>query len=650
MGSIFASVADQTMKDLAHLATSSIDMSAPPNDATVTGGLGVLRERVLLGALNVLAVAVPAVAVLIVVQSLRHDDLGLDTIVLSAYTLAFPLLRVARSRLGFRAAALMLLGLLLLTAFFIYSRGGVAVGSVVLSLLVVFLAALFFGRRGAMLGLLSVVSVVAIAGFIVVSGYVPPSLHPMWDPNRGRFWIRETLALGLCGLAIAVTQTYIVERLISEAQALRLLADREYRQRLELERAEREREHEREQRKMAQQALEESRRIEALARLSGGIAHDFNNALTVIMGAAEMLKWGESEPAEVKEFGEEIMGAAQGAANLTRQLLTLGRRHVSTPAPVNMSVLLARLQAAGQRVVPSDISFHVEVQENDIKAYADPVELERALLNLVLNANDAMPRGGQLKIICRRQTLLESDERLPGGRYVVLSISDEGQGMDAATLERIFEPFFTTKGPSVGTGLGLATVHAFVKSAGGDIRVTSSPGRGTTFTLFLPEHVSVAEERLSPPTPSAEYTREAGRRVLVVEDQPEVRSNIVRILTGGGFETLDVADGDQALETLHTSPDFALMCIDGVMPGTETATVLERAEALSPEMRVLICSGYIKEDLVRRGIALGKYSYLPKPFTSQQLLARVHALLSPPVPLDTVSRQWSAEGAPARQM
>jgi signal transduction histidine kinase/CheY-like chemotaxis protein len=468
--------------------------------------------------------------------------------------------------------------------------------------------------------------VFAITGGMLVSGLLPPISLSMWDPNRVRFWLRETIAIGLCGLAIAVTQTYIVERLISEANALRRLVDLKHEQRLELERAEREREHEREQRKLAQRALEESRRIEALARLAGGIAHDFNNALTVIMGAAEMLKWDGTSRAQIMQTADDVMRAARGAAELTRQLLTLGRQQVSKPQPVDMGEFLARLSAAARRVLPTDISLQVEVEGSDVSAYVSPIELQRALFNLVLNAGDAMPDGGKLSISCGIELI--ASERLSEGRYVVLSVSDDGQGMDTATMERIFDPFFTTKGPGKGTGLGLATVHAFVTGAGGDIRVSSDPGVGTTFTLYLPSISEPSVARDSIPEREARYAEEPGRRVLVVEDQADVRANMVRILTGSGFLTLDVPDGDRAIEVLSRREDFALMCIDGVMPGTGTAAVLERAAELSPGMPVLICSGYVEQDLVRRGISLAQYGFLAKPFSSEQLLDSVHGALS----------------------
>jgi CheY-like chemotaxis protein len=313
-----------------------------------------------------------------------------------------------------------------------------------------------------------------------------------------------------------------------------------------------------------------------------------------------------------------------------------------------MQRTLSQLETTARRVVARDISIEVDVLEGGLTAYVDPVELERALFNLVLNASDAMPTGGKLHITCHREVMSEPNERLPEGRYVVLSMADDGQGMDGATLERIFEPFFTTKG--TGTGLGLATVHAFAKAAGGDIQVTSEKGRGTTFTLFLPEHTEAGAEHEAPlPTPAAGESRRLNRRVLVVEDQAEVRTSIVRILTGHGLDTFEVADGDQAIEAVEEERDFAIMCIDGVMPGTGTAAVIERVAELSPATRVLVCSGYVKEDLVRRGIAMGKYAFLPKPFSTRQLLDAIQGLLSSSAPGQTSDLAATSGGVAARR-
>jgi CheY-like chemotaxis protein len=212
---------------------------------------------------------------------------------------------------------------------------------------------------------------------------------------------------------------------------------------------------------------------------------------------------------------------------------------------------------------------------------------------------------------------------------VVLRVSDTGHGMDAQTLTRIFDPFFTTKSERGGTGLGLATVHAFAKDAGGHVEATSTVGGGTTFTLWLPEQngavtpadpVGIASAPAQPPA----WPRV---RVLVVEDHTDVRANIVRTLTAHGFHVDQAADGSAALAILASRRDYAVMCIDGVMPGLATADVLARAAELAPGMAVLVCSGYMREELLRRGVEAGRYAFLAKPFTSEQLLASVDGVL-----------------------
>ena len=268
----------------------------------------------------------------------------------------------------------------------------------------------------------------------------------------------------------------------------------------------------------------------------------------------------------------------------------------------------------------------VTTAAEDALALVDEAELERALLNLVLNAGDAMPRGGTLSITWRGEDVTGSQHGLSDGRYVSLSVSDNGEGMDRETLDRIFDPFFTTKGDKGGTGLGLATVYAFAKESHGTIGVTSSPGTGTTFTLLLPEYTGPL------PTATASIAQAttsfaAGQRVLVVEDRPDVRASMARTLSHHGFDVSETSDGDSALRMLSDGKTYALMCIDGVMPGLETAAVIERARDLAPSMPVLVCSGHVQEELLRRGIATGRYAFLSKPFSAQQLMASVAQVL-----------------------
>ena len=600
------------------------------DDALGVDALDSLRRRVLRATLTVLAVALPIICAFIVGAALVSHTMDTTTGVLSAYSITFPLLRILGSRFGFRWSALLLLGLLALASVIVGARGGVTMGNILVDVLVVLLSTLFFGKRGALIALLAVLLLFMLAGALFVSGILPVGNAKMWDSSTLGYWLREFLVLALLGLAIAVTEVYIVEHLAREARRLRALAEHEQQQRLALERTEGEREQEREQKLAAQKALEESRRIEALARLAGGIAHDFNNTLTVIMGTAEILQSGVS-PAEVEQCSVEILVAAKSARELTRQLLTLGRRQISQPRPIAMSEFLGRLATSLRRVLPSDIVLMVESPTEKMNARADPAQLERALFNLAINARDAMPRGGKLTIECRWETVGEDPSdppNLAAGRYVAISVGDTGEGMAPETLGHIFEPFFTTKPASVGAGLGLATVYVFAKEARGEVRVRSTLSQGTTFTVLLPQESQASAPAVSPAIVATTVAAKSDARVLVVEDRSDVRASIVRILTHDGFQVSEAPDGERALALLAQRKDFALLCIDGVMPGLSTSTVIEQVERLTPAMRILLCSGYLEEDLLRRGVATGRLKLLQKPFTSEELLTSAHELLS----------------------
>jgi CheY-like chemotaxis protein/anti-sigma regulatory factor (Ser/Thr protein kinase) len=286
-----------------------------------------------------------------------------------------------------------------------------------------------------------------------------------------------------------------------------------------------------------------------------------------------------------------------------------------------------RLQTPMRRILADDIHLIVNAPAEDAIALVDEPQLERALLNLVINAGDAMPRGGTVTIAWRVEDVV-SAPHLADGRYISVSISDTGQGMDRETLDRIFDPFFTTKSDKGGTGLGLATVYAFTQESHGAIDATSEPGAGTTITIWLPEARGIPPPASTPlavqPTLA---TMPAGARVLVVEDRADVRASMSRILSHHGFDVIETSDGDGALRRLAEDQAFALMCIDGVMPGLETATVIERARELAPSMPVLVCSGHVQEELLRRGIATGRYAFLSKPFSAQELLASVTQVL-----------------------
>ena len=608
--------------------TSMTGHHPPPSDA-----LDALRERVLRAGIAVLAVGMPMVGALVAYQGALANQLNVRTVAFSGAMVCFPLLWVVTPRLKFRLTAALFVGMIIFSALLLASRGVLTVGYAALDLLAILSATLFFGRTGAIAGMIAVFGAHLTGWAIVAFELGPPPAINLIDPRIPAVWIRHLVVLGVLGGVTAMTELYVVEQLAREVQMHRRLADLEMQQRLALEHAERERAHEREERERAQQALDQARRLEALARMSGGIAHDFNNALTVIIGTADVAKLSLSSPDDVASYLDEIVQAAKRAGQLTTQLLTLGRAQLGAREPVDMTDFLGRLQGALRRVLPDDVGLVVDAPSEPITARADVAGLERAVYNLVLNARDAMPGGsGTITLSCYRETVT-GREPLADGTYAVLRVSDTGHGMDAQTLSRIFDPFFTTKSERGGTGLGLATVQAFAKDGGGHVEAASEVGNGTTFTLWLPEQNGAAPHPAPPADAAAPAPpRESHRtRVLVVEDRADVRANIVRTLTTHGFEVDQAADGTAALTLIEQNRDYAVLCIDGVMPGLATADVLTRAAELAPTMGVLVCSGYVREDLLRRGVEAGRYAFLAKPFTGDQLLACVDSVLRPAV-------------------
>jgi signal transduction histidine kinase/CheY-like chemotaxis protein len=591
--------------------------------------LDALRERVLRVGIAVLAVGMPVAGALVALQGAATGPLNLRTILFSSAMVCFPLLWIITPRLEFRTAAGIFVALLILSALLLASRGVLTVGYAAVDLLALLSATLFFGRPGAVVGMCAVLAAHLTGWAIVSFNLGPPPAINLIDPRIHAVWVRHLVILLILGTVVAVTVLYVVEQLAHEVHVHRRLADLEMEQRVALEHAERERAHEREERERAQQALDQARRLEALARMSGGIAHDFNNALTVIIGTADVAKLSLSSPDDVAGYLDEIVQAAKRAGQLTTQLLTLGRAQIGAREPVDMTDFLGRLHGALRRILPDDVVLVVDAPSEPITARADLAGLERAVYNLVLNARDAMPGGGgTITLSCHRETVSGRDAPSDGA-YVVLQVSDTGHGMDEQTLARIFDPFFTTKGERGGTGLGLATVQAFAKDAGGHVAVTSNVGAGTTFTVWLPEQVGAPAPQ---PLPARVSTTAPPRtphrtRILVVEDRADVRGNMVRTLATHGFEVDEAADGDAALARLERQRDYAAMCIDGVMPGLGTADVLARAAELAPGMAILVCSGYLREELLRRGVEAGRYAFLAKPFTAEQLLASVENVL-----------------------
>jgi signal transduction histidine kinase/ActR/RegA family two-component response regulator len=379
-----------------------------------------------------------------------------------------------------------------------------------------------------------------------------------------------------------------------------------------------------------QARLHQSAKMEAIGQLAGGVAHDFNNLLTVILSCSEALEADtrEGRPASVEEVGE-IHAAGLRARDLTRQLLTFARKQVVAPEPLDLGSVVRGCERLLRRVLGEDVDLASSSQPDLWLTRADPGQMEQVIMNLAVNARDAMAGGGTLRV--ETTNLLVESHRValqPGiapGEYVRLFVQDTGSGMSAEVKERIFEPFFTTKGPGKGSGLGLATVFGIVKQSGGFIRVESEVGHGTAFEICLPRTLDAP---LSPQPPSSTSAARGTERILLVEDDSSVREVTSRALRAGGYEVLVVRNSAEApgvvareLGPLH------LLITDVVMPGLGGRNLAQQLRQLQPEIRVLFISGYADNVLSRDGVLEAGTELLLKPFTPASLLARVRAVL-----------------------
>ncbi len=381
--------------------------------------------------------------------------------------------------------------------------------------------------------------------------------------------------------------------------------------------------------KRLEEQFRQAQKMEAVGRLAGGIAHDFNNLLTVINGCSELVFNSLSADDTVRQLLGEIRKAGERAANLTRQLLAFSRKQVLQPRIVNVRTLLGELHKLLKRLIGEDIELVLSLNPVVGPAKVDPGQFEQAIINLVVNARDAMPYSGQ--IVIQLQTAVidaayaaQRPDVRPGG-YVLVAVSDSGVGMDEATKVRIFEPFFTTKEPGKGTGLGLAMVYGFVKQSGGHIEVYSEPGHGTAFKIYLPR----ADETTLPTSGPADLTMPKGSEtVLLVEDEDAVRTLAKLVLQSHGYNVLEARDGREAIGIAQQHGDRVHMLVtDLVMPrmsGRQLADVLTR---LRPNLRILFMSGYTDEAIVRQGALDPGVAFLQKPFSPIALARKVREVL-----------------------
>jgi len=374
--------------------------------------------------------------------------------------------------------------------------------------------------------------------------------------------------------------------------------------------------------------LRHSQKMEAIGLLAGGVAHDFNNALTAIRGNAELLKGIKNLPEAAREEALEISKAAEYAATLTRQLLTFSRKQTAHPQILDLNETVSNLAKILRRTVGENISVELELAERLDCLRADPGQLEQIVMNLAVNARDAMPEGGVLKIRTEAVDFegLEAPAaiREAPGRYLALSVSDTGVGMAPDVLQRLFEPFFTTKEQGKGTGLGLSTVYGIVRQNNGDIVVSSAVGKGSTFRVLLP---AVKETAASGPAGAGQAgPRSKGEKILLVEDEASVRALVGRVLSSAGYQVLEARHGKEALLLAAKERDIDVLVTDIVMPEMNGYHLSQEILKAFPNIRILFMSGYADEAMLKAASSTRNSSIMMKPFSPTDLLDRIRSL------------------------
>ncbi|HEY6881454.1 MAG TPA: response regulator [Polyangiales bacterium] len=470
------------------------------------------------------------------------------------------------------------------------------------------------------LGLAVLTVCTAAVGF--VNGWFIVSDPNAIDATNPWNWVRTLLFAGGMITAVAGGASFLLGELVNT------LRDRtELISKLREEALQRERTHS--QLVETQERLLHAHKLEVVGRLAGGIAHDFNNTLTVILSYGELIKARIGREHPVSELADQVIHAAEQGGDLTKQLLTFTRRQIVKPRTVDVQQILRNTERALTRLVPRSITIRRLESAEELYVTIDPTQLQQAILNLALNARDAMPQGGELTLEAGSAEVREASKLpLVRGKYVTIRVRDTGTGMRPETLSRLFEPFFTTKEPGLGTGLGLANVRETTDGAGGYVDVHSELGRGSELTLYFPR----ADARVSgvettqPANPARQQT------LLVVDDEPQIREVIRTMLVDNGYLVHTADSARLALDVLRHEP-IDLVCTDLVMPEMSGAKLIDELKRSRPQLPVVVCSAYGTDDDVSRRVSRGEVMFLSKPFTRKELLDVVGRALAHEPPL-----------------
>jgi signal transduction histidine kinase/CheY-like chemotaxis protein len=454
-----------------------------------------------------------------------------------------------------------------------------------------------------------VLGTLMVAGVGFVSGFVAVPVPNPLDPTNAWNWARSALFASGVIAAVAGGTSFLLGELVHTLKERTDLI-----QKLRDEARERERTHA--QLAETQQRLLHAHKLEVVGRLAGGIAHDFNNTLTVILSYGELIKSRIGRENPVSELADQVIQAAEQGGDLTKQLLTFTRRQVVKPRTVDVQQILRNTERALARLVPRSIQIRRVESADELFVTIDPTQLQQAILNLALNARDAMPEGGELTLEAGVRDLREGNELpLMRGQYITIRVRDTGTGMRPETLARLFEPFFTTKEPGLGTGLGLANVRETTDAAGGYVDVKSELGHGSELTLYFPR----ADSRISGVESMQLASPARQQTLLVVDDEPQIREVIRTMLVDNGYLVRTADSARLALDLLQRE-EIHLICTDLVMPEMSGAKLIDELKRSRPQLPIVVCSAYGTDEDVSRRVQRGEVMFLSKPFTRKELL------------------------------